>query len=240
MFNHGSQKAKGRAWVADPLPRGRHKLARAEVQASQRERLLRAMAELVGERGYDGTSVPQVIAAARVSSNTFYRFFSDKADCFIALCEQLGQELFAELDQPLDTGAGVAGGLAALDRGIRSYLRWWQDRPAVARAYFIELPAAGPRALAERERQYARFEAIHRMIAERARVLYPEAPPLRDVDVLAAMIVTTQLVEREVRAGRVDQLSGIEGDLRYLLLKLLVGERAAESVADSSARTERD
>jgi AcrR family transcriptional regulator len=240
MSNHGSQKAKGSAWVADPLPRGRHKLPREEVQASQRERLLRAMAELVGDRGYERTSVPQVIAAARVSSNTFYRFFSDKTDCFIALCEQLGEELFAELDQPPDTAEGVAAGLAALDRGIRSYLRWWQDRPALARAYFIELPAAGPRALDERESQYARFEAVHRRIAERARILYPEAPPLRDVDVSAAVIVTTQLVEREVRAGRVDQVSAIEGDLRYLLLKLLVGVRAAELVAESSAHTERD
>jgi hypothetical protein len=54
------------------------------------------------------------------------------------------------------------------------------------------------------------------------------------------VIVTTQLVEREVRAGRVDQVSAIEGDLRYLLLKLLVGVRAAELVAESSAHTERD
>jgi AcrR family transcriptional regulator len=214
-------------WTGDPLPRGRHKLPREAVRASQRERLLRAMAELVGERGYEATSVPQVIAAARVSSNTFYSFFADKTDCFIALCEQLGDQLFDEL-AALETGSEeIADGLAALDRGVRIYLQWWPDRPALARAYFVELPMAGPRAIEERERQYKRFEAIHRNIAERARELYPAAPPLRDIDVTAAAILMTELVAVEVRAGRVQQLEKIEGDLRYLLLRLLVGDEAA-------------
>ena len=219
------------AWVGDPLPRGRHKLPREAVRASQRERLLRAMETLVGERGYEGTSVPQVIAAARVSSNTFYSFFWDKTDCFIALCEQQGEELFEQLDRLPPEGGDAAARLSALDEGIRTYLRWWQDRPALARAYFVELPAAGPRAVEERERQYARFEAIHRRIAEGARLVYPDAPPLRDAELTASVILTTELVAREVRAGRVDRLSQLEGDLRHLLLKLLVGERAAEFAA---------
>ena len=55
------------------------------------------MEELVGEYGYESTTVPQVIKAARVSTATFYRFFSDKVDCFIALCEERGERLLSEL-----------------------------------------------------------------------------------------------------------------------------------------------
>jgi AcrR family transcriptional regulator len=223
-----SSKVKGsEGWAGDPLPRGRHKLPREAVRASQRERLLRAMAELVGERGYEATTVPQVIAAARVSSNTFYSFFSDKTDCFIALCEQLGDELFEALVSDPNQTADLSDALAVLDQGIKTYLAWWRDRPAVARAYFVELPMAGRRAIEERERQYERFAAIHRAIAERARDLYPEAPPLRDIDIKASGILATELAAEHVRAGRVDSIDELEDDLRYLLLRLLVGERAA-------------
>src|SRR3954449_6074865 len=166
-----SPKVKDSPWAGDPLPRGRHKLPREAVRASQRERLLRAMGELVGERGYDATTVPQVIAAARVSSNTFYSFFADKTDCFIALCEQQGDQLLEALT--VDPPEDVQDGIELLNLGIRTYLSWWRDQPAMARAYFIELPAAGTRALEERERQYARFEQIHRAMAERARTLFP-------------------------------------------------------------------
>jgi AcrR family transcriptional regulator len=226
MNKRVSQKADKEAWTGDPLPRGRHKLPREAVRASQRERLLRAMAELVGERGFEATTVPQVISRARVSSNTFYSFFSDKIDCFIALCEQMGEELFEALEEPEESN--VAGALEALDRGIRTYLTWMRDRPAYARAYFVELPAAGPRAMEERDRQYEWFRAIHRLIAERARQVYPAAPPVREIDVTASVILTTELVAKEVRDGRIDKLLGLEDELRYLILKLLVGAEAAE------------
>jgi AcrR family transcriptional regulator len=218
---------KDNSWEGDPLPRGRHKLSREAVRASQRERLLRAMAELVGQRGYEATTVPQVIAAARVSSNTFYGFFTDKTDCFIALCEQLGHELLGQLESSDVEAADPLEGLAALNNGLRAYLRWWPDRPALARAYFVELPAAGPRALEERDRQLERFEAILRYTAERARVILPDTPPLRDIDVRAAGIAMRELVADEVRAGRVEQLPELEGELRHLLIKLLVSDEAA-------------
>jgi AcrR family transcriptional regulator len=225
------KKDQQQPWTGDPLPRGRHKLPREEVRASQRERLLRAMGELVGEKGYEATTVPQVIAAARVSSNTFYSFFADKTDCFIALCEQLGDELFEALLSGPRGPTTPEEGLAAVDRGIKTYLSWWRDRPALARAYFVELPMAGRRAMEERERQYQRFEAIHRAIADQARVIYPDAPPLRDVDVKASVILATELAAQEVREGRVESIDELEDDLRYLLMRLLVGESAAQAVA---------
>src|SRR5205823_5359028 len=81
-------------WRGTPLPPGRHKLPRSEVRASQRERLMRAMLEEVGAHGYAGTTVPSVIAAARVSRNAFYALFKDKLDCFLALCDEEAVGLF--------------------------------------------------------------------------------------------------------------------------------------------------
>src|SRR3954447_24211790 len=68
-----------------PLPIGRHSLSREDVLASQRGRLLDAMAEAVAQHGYGATTVAHVVALAGVSRKTFYEHFADKEDCFLAL-----------------------------------------------------------------------------------------------------------------------------------------------------------
>lgn len=143
-------------WEPKPLPRGRHKLSTEEVLASQRERLLHAMLLCVGEHGYAATTVPMVVAAARVSRNGFYALFEDKLDCFIALCDHLADEMLATLYAL----GGDADWESALDRGMEVYLRWWQERPAFARAYLVELPSAGARAVAQRDARMRDFEAM--------------------------------------------------------------------------------
>src|ERR671916_352121 len=74
----------------------------------------------------------------------------NETDCFIALCEELGNELLAQLASFNAQAEEPGNALEALNRGIRAYLQWWPDRPALARAYFVELPQAGPRAIEER------------------------------------------------------------------------------------------
>ena len=175
------------------------------------------MEELVGEFGYESTTVPQVIKAARVSTATFYRFFADKVDCFIALCEERGERLLGALMPDQDELRSFDR--PRLDRGLEIYLHWWQDNPAMARAYFVELPAAGPRAIAERDRQYERFVALNRIIAGQSRG--PDDPGPPEIDVRASVMVTTELIASEIRRGNVDRLVNLRGDLRRLLLKLL-------------------
>src|SRR5215218_4516301 len=83
------------AQVPRSLPRGRHAAAREVVLASQRGRLLEAMAQCVAEHGYAVTTVAQVIARAGVSRKTFYEHFPDKRACFLAAWE-VGTELLLE------------------------------------------------------------------------------------------------------------------------------------------------
>lgn len=206
-------------WTGSPLPRGRHKLSREEVQASQRGRLLRAMEELVGEHGYEGATVPMVIKAARVSTATFYRLFSDKADCFIALCEERGERLFQDLVPDEELRAKPAW--ERLNIGLGGYLNWWQDHPAMARAYFVELPAAGTRALAERERQYEQFIGLTRAVVDRWREDERPARLPSDTELRACLILTTEMIASEIRRGNGDRLADLKPHLRTMLLKLL-------------------
>jgi AcrR family transcriptional regulator len=222
-------------WRGDPLPRGRHKLPAEAVRASQRERIVRAMLECVAREGYEATTVPQVVATARVSRNAFYEFFKDKTDCFIAVCDQGAEELLSDL-------VGLASEpdwIRALLEGTRRYLRWWQERPALSRAYFLSLPAAGERALRQRERQYAAFRAMFEDLARRARAEQPELAPLPPIMPRVLVLAITELVAEEVRAGALGRLTELEHDIAQLALRLLADEATAERALTRSLALDR-
>ena len=204
-------------WRGTPLPPGRHKIPRSEVRASQRERLLRAMLEEVAEHGYAATTVPRVIAAARVSRNAFYALFKDKLDCFLALCDEEAVGLF-------DAVAGAAtepDWRSAVRRGTEAYLLWWQERPSFSRAYFTEMPAAGPAAVAQRERQSDPYRQLFAALGERARIEEPELPPLPELGARMIVAGVTELVAEEVRAGRTAELSTLHDRFSDLVIALI-------------------
>lgn len=74
---------------AHQLPPGRHGLAPSFVQADQRERILDAMAAVAREEGYHGATVPRVVKRAGVSHKTFYDFFGNREQGFLAAIDRL-------------------------------------------------------------------------------------------------------------------------------------------------------
>jgi hypothetical protein len=126
--------------------------------------------------------------------------------------------------------------IQALLGGTRRYLRWWQERPAFSRAYFLSLPGAGERAIRQRERQYAAFRAIFEDLGRRAREEQAELSPIADVVPRVLVLAITELVADEVRAGRVDRLGELEGDIVHLASKLLADDATAQRVLASPRR----
>ena len=211
-------------WEGEPLPRGRHKLSAHAVRSSQRERLLRAMLGLVGEHGYADTTVPMVVSAARVSRSSFYALFDDKTDCFIAACDKESSGMLKTL---METGA-EDDWVRATRLGMERYLKWWQRRPAFSRAYFVELPAAGTRAVRQRDRQYARYREMFAALGERARQEQPDLPPLSPLATRLIVAGVTEVVAEEVRGGRMGGLDALADDLLYLVLRLVADDATAE------------
>jgi AcrR family transcriptional regulator len=192
------------------------------------------MLECVARDGYEQTTVPHVVATARVSRNAFYEFFEDKADCFIAVCDETSQELLAELLELV----AQPDWIEAMREGARRYLAWWQERPTVSRAYLLSLPTVGERAVRQRERHYAAFRAMFADLGRRARAEQPELGPLSDLVPRVLVLVITELVAEEVRAGRTAQLTDLSEEIALLAIRLLADDttaervrRAAESVA---------
>lgn len=203
----------------DQLPRGNHGLSRDEVATSQRVRILNAMVELAGTKGYHDTSVSQVIARAGVTRKAFYELFEDKEACFIAAYMRelarlmsLTLEAFETQDEWVD---GVRAALSAL-------LHELAREPAVARVCFIEVMAAGPRSLATRNDQMRGFAVIFdsgRLENER------DHPAALALNMIGGM---SEIIHRHVATGRARNLPDLLPDLMYTAVLPMLGAEAAD------------
>src|SRR6187401_183309 len=91
------------------LPRGPHRLAREVVLASQRGRLIDAMAVVVAAKGYTAATVADVIGHAGVSRKTFYEHFRDKEACFLAVYDAGVEVLLATMREAGGDADDAAG-----------------------------------------------------------------------------------------------------------------------------------
>ena len=62
---------------------------RAEAEHNQRERLFGAMVAAVAEKGYEATTVADLVKLSGVSRSAFYRHYDDKQACFLAAVEAM-------------------------------------------------------------------------------------------------------------------------------------------------------
>ena len=116
--------------------------------ASQRGRLLDAMAQAVAEHGYGATTIAHVVSRAGVSRKTFYDHFSDKKECFLAMYDTGIGFLLGRVAETLEGQDDPH--CAAWSWGCRPSSTVLSAEPAFCRAIIVEVHAAGPEALARR------------------------------------------------------------------------------------------
>jgi AcrR family transcriptional regulator len=201
------------------LPRGTHGLDPSLVAASQRTRLLEAVGATVAEKGYAAATIDDIVRGAGVSKKTFYEHFEDKLGCFLAAYEAASDELYEHVRTAQDGADDWVGRTRA---GIRAYLRWLAAEPALARVFLIEIAAAGPDALARRERLRDRY-------AERMRELQEPGVGVPDEIFHAVVAAADDLVVRRLRAG--SNLLELEPILLRLQVAQLAGPKAAAELA---------
>jgi AcrR family transcriptional regulator len=186
----------------EKLPRGPHRLPAAEVQRVQRERLVRAAVDTVAELGYAATTVREIVRRARVSLKAFYEHFHDKQDCVLKAIAESMQVLPRHLDDP--PGVTAEERLAAV---FRRPLEFFAAEPAVARAFHLELRAAGAEG---RALYFAVLQIFAGVIHEwHARENPAAARATRPELYRAAVGGGEQLVTELIDAGRSGELPGL-------------------------------
>ena len=181
--------------------------ARDARVAPGRARLLDAMARVVAERGYAAATVADVVRAAGVSRSTFYDEFASKEELFLETYRHGVDVLVARVEAAVSEAAGWRAQLRA---GIRAYLSTLADEPVFARAYLLEVHAAGPAALDARATALARFAARYRESFAQARREHPERREAPAEALLVLCAGTEQLVAERLRTGDLLHLEGLE------------------------------
>lgn len=177
------------------------------------------MIRVVGAKGYKETSVADVIEAAETSRTTFYKYFEDKHDCFLAAYEMLVEQVFTEV---VDNCDGDAPWMARMTGGLTTLVDRFALDPELARTAVVEVAAAG----ADARRLH--YEAIARFTAylDGGRDLTPGKELPENISLMSAGAVSG-LIFDELLAGRADQLPDRLPDLLFAMLVPYVGPQAA-------------
>jgi AcrR family transcriptional regulator len=202
-----------------PLPAGRHSLTREVVLASQRGRLLNAMAEAVAEHGYGATTVAHVVALAGVSRKTFYEHFSDKEDCFLALYDTAIAYVLGRIAEALGDETADDDPRTRVTVGLRAFLTVLAEEPAFSRAIILEVHAAGTQAIARRRATLEAFAQRYEDVNAVARAHDPAVAPLSRDMALAVVGAILELVAIRVADDEIAQLPELTEPLTEFVLR---------------------
>src|SRR3954447_19942271 len=185
------------AEVPDRLPKGPHGLSREQVQASQRQRMLDAVLDAVGEHGYAGATVADITTAAGVSRTTFYEQFRNKQDAFLTAYDEFGKRFLSELAAvpTTTTPADVLSNAAA------QLVDWGRRRPLARRAFLVEIHAVGEEGLERRDRVMNLAVERFDRVAAWLRSVDPSLPPLPPLVGRAVVAASWELTAQAVRTA---------------------------------------
>src|ERR1700733_9763960 len=222
MFDAKQEGTLAATHVGKPgLPRGRSRLPAKAVQASQRERLLRAAVAAIADKGYPDVTVADIVRRAKVSRAAFYLHFRGREDCFLAATRRGGQLLFGNVLTAARALPDDAPDEEVLRTGLRAYVGFLADEPAFARVFFVDMPAAGPAAVERLQAASPRFAEINAKWHRRARPRPPDCPAVPDEAYQALSGATAELIRSWVSADKTEALPELEDTLVALHLAVM-------------------
>jgi AcrR family transcriptional regulator len=208
----------------DRLPRGPHGLTREQVHASQRQRILDAVMDVVGEHGYPGATVADITTAAGVSRTTFYEQFRNKLDAFLTAYDEFAEAFLADV-----AGTPATSPVDALTAAADRLVDWGRRRPLACRAFLLEIHAVGEEGLDHRDRMMNLAVERFERVAAWVRSVDPSLPPLPRLVGRAVVAASWELTSQAVRT-RGDTSAESREALAYVWLLGLTGRPQLENV----------
>jgi AcrR family transcriptional regulator len=169
---------------------------------TQRERILAGMIDAVARDGYAAATVAQVIAHAGVSRPTFYDYFTDKIDCFVAALFDIQEQLTADVRKAVQGEPPQQATHAA----VAALVQFADSQSTLARALLNEAMAGGSRALDARDCGLA---AIEEIIEQRYRAV-DQAIPAPDLSARVLVGGIYRLLASRLRRGEQDTAGLVE------------------------------
>ena len=181
------------------------------------------MVRVAAAKGYEATTVADVVEFAGVSLATFDEMFDDKAACFLEAYDAVFDVLVAHVAAAFEAAADepwpeqIAAGLGAL-------VELLSVEADIARMAMVEVTAAGDDARTRYRAALARFTPF----LEQGRTYSGQGEALPADTARFAVGGATSMIFDEVRAGRGPELKRILPDLVFAVLMPYLGPEAAE------------
>jgi AcrR family transcriptional regulator len=222
----GLSRGGGRGRYHRPVPKmprqlsrqalGGERLSREVLVAYQRERILTAAIGVFAKRGYQETTVDNIVAAAKGSVGGFYQHFDNKEDCFLGAFDrvvaQTREPIAAAVAAEQDWAGRAYAGLAAL-------LEATVAEPLSARIVLIEAQTAGRAAT-------ARYRALCDEAAawlRDGRELYPTARGLPGTFEQAAVTGTAYFLRQRLLAAEPSSPEELLAETSKIVLGPILG-----------------
>lgn len=111
----------------------------ADRTAATRGALIKAARTLFADQGFSAVGTQAIAGEAGVTRGALYHQFADKAQLFMAVFEEIEEELLGQIGSAM-TEAALTDPIAALEVGAKRWLELCAD-PQVHRIVLIEAPA---------------------------------------------------------------------------------------------------
>jgi AcrR family transcriptional regulator len=209
-----------------------------------RRRILDALVRTVALRGYDRTTVEQVLALAEVPAPVFDEHFEDMQDCLLAALDELLGRVERTISARIEKSTSWS---ERVRLGLRALLETLADHPDGARVMFVECLSAGEPAHARLCSAMASFVPIleqgrdssrsdhARGRAEAAGSGTGHLPPQTSEAVVGGI---ASILHRRVLEHHTSELPALLGELLYFALMPYLGhERALAAAGFASGPT---
>lgn len=182
--------------------------------------MLDAVIDAVAELGYQNTRLADVIARAGVSRKTFYEYFKDLEDCFLAAYDMHVAAL-SEATAQAFLGDGPRPWPRQVHDGVAAFLGYLSDHPTAARACMIDALGASRASRAKRDNAMRSFT----FFIEAGRETASHEVPARTA--IAVLGAANELIATELLYGSPDELDSLAPEIVYLILLPFLGPRKA-------------
>jgi AcrR family transcriptional regulator len=203
------------------LPRPPRSSVREDLRASQRGRLICAIADAVASKGYAATTVADITDLAGVSRKTFYEHFDDKESCFLASYDAGAAAIFEAMAEAAE---GITEWRELLDAVLSTWLEFLDSDLAFTRAYMIEFWGAGDAARERWKNRRDRTAGLLKALHERIREADPTVIPVSDTVIAAAVGGVNRVVISTVLDNDAEPLTSLKPDLLQFT-KMILGAR---------------
>jgi AcrR family transcriptional regulator len=202
-----------------PRRRGRKAKSFAERQAVAHppERVLRAFAAIVSEKGYTATTVAEVVERAGTSQRVFYGHFENKEDAFLSALDSGSAQMLASVLPAFRRAKTWQESVRAAYEAMFSF---GIEEPEYTQLGAVEMYTVGRRALRTRDTVMEGLEALLVPGYE----LMPDTPPIAAEAIGGAIYA---LIYNHVKNNGPESLPELAPMATYMTLALFIGAKQA-------------